>query len=363
MLFQDAFRLIPESRRNLLYVSELREEYHPFLFYMLEKNDTSTIRITLSKESEEINFSTKQLSTKDLIDQIFNKDELVSRTEIGYTSEDENIPDQFLIPEKRIELHELEPHTLFNSLQLKNKAVIEPYPSRDFYISSVLYYAYIPPEYRFKYINWLKDTTKPIERHFIMIYLSGMERRALETDTDEVINEILLLINSHDDTHVLKRCRIAINNIFYYRNELPKLFSLYQANEKIKISNHLLEYFIINRIELKSNDLLSYFNEFGFKVKIIENYEHLFIKALEEILITKYGSKEMPFGSKYSLNKLPKTNRYFSNKKLHETIGNISVYDFSQMPIFSREVSNIYELSYSLFKTLKKLEKNASSND
>lgn len=374
MSFEDVFNQIPEERKQLLFVSDLSEDFSGFLYEIqcrvsgsiIDVNNPQIGALDIIKDQRKyfenwfeklIELKGKPYSDSDYL----NKDRSIMGFEKDLEEGDEKLGQELMnelykrkTPKVKLEIFEFEPHTLFKNFEVDNNKVVDEYPFNDFKLIPTIYYSNLPPIYRFKYLSWLADITQPIGKQYIITYLTGLERRAIESELEPVLEEIILLMNSHKDSLVIKRGKAAINNLCYYKGQLPQLNKLFQENIQVEMSNYLLEYFVINNLDLTPSILLSFYKEFNFQLKIVKGYEKIFLDAIENILLHKFNSNVLPFGSMYDLNDFPKVKMSFSNRILNEEIGGISIFNFMGLDEFRNEVTETFELSYELFKKLKK---------
>lgn len=354
MTSQELISSIPEYRKKLLYFSNLDSRFYDFIRYTIFECEKSSVEFTIIKEENGWSSSHRLKNRNDKIESVYNEYLNVSDNAIVLHQLDEKKPEFNAIPESKLLLIELESHTIFTYFDVEFTSDIINLPTNEYLINSRLYYSLLPPKFRYKYLQWLNDTTCPIERKYIIMYLSGLERRAIEKQYKEAISEIVILLNSHEDTIVQKRCRIAINNIFYVKNDLSGLHSLYKSNSLMLISDHLLEFYISQNLNLNSKDVYNVFIHFKFKLGIMKNHEDIYLKSIENVLMTKYSANEMPFGSEYFLEDIPKSSHYFTNHHLFESIGDISICSFKQLNSFYNDIKSVYDESYVLFKTYQK---------
>ncbi len=253
--------------------------------------------------------------------------------------------------------YEWDSHTIFLELPIKEYYSVDEYLKGDLFLSTS--YRKMYPENRFRYLNWLSDITKPIEKSYIYLYIECLERGGLEKNIEDIIDELRVIKKFHFNINkaIVKKIDSTITLLCFYKKRIDLLFELY-SNEKIdEISSPILYHCHINNIGLHTKDILLILKMLQFKLTIIKGFEVLFHEALSEIFKERYNIQFFPIWNYCKIEHAPIIKKRFSNWNLNTDIGEIVYPELWYEETLNNELTELYHLSYEKFKVLKKNRK------
>lgn len=358
---------IPEKRRTLLYTSDNKAEFIDY------SNSTYKNRFGNSSDSEIIiklsDFGIPEDKIREFIEQK-NKDKTILKEEQSdfipsndfYENEKEDCFDEISInyptnPDLTRPSFEWDRHTIFIDLPIKEYYGENEFLKGDLFLSSD--YKRMYPENRFRYLNWLTDTTKPIEKSFIYLYIECLERRGTENNLDQVIQEFIILKESHLNISkaFIKKIEKAITLICIHNKRYDVLSDLYLKGSLEEISNPILNYYLSNNLGIEPTIMFSILKKLQYKLTIVKGFENLFFDALKEIFTIRYNQSNFPVSQFYSIENAPVIKEKFSNWNLNSDIKDIEYREIWFEESLNNEMNEIYKLSIERLKEHKKKAK------
>lgn len=201
-------------------------------------------------------------------------------------------------------------------------------------------YERLKPIQRYKYLNWLKDISKPIDIGYVFIFYYGLERHIL-------MGEYLKAVK------IISRLQTLFDNgsFLYYSNNALFLASIIHKDEEI------LKYINLDKLDpvllitiktlyelpITPDDIIFLAPSVGWKNKrYIKMYPELFKDTMENLLIEKFNQKY------YIIDK----NKYFSVEESHTlTLANYS-FDYKDRAMNIPNILTEKTVSSELFNLL-----------
>jgi hypothetical protein len=360
---------IPKGRRDLLYYSDIHTDkidysgntfnnrfgQNKFTFRLTDLGFSEEKILELVKEKLELVRGKNNKEIEELPSEFSPINNFYeNETEDYFDDMQPNYPNS---PEFNRPSYEWDSHTIFIDLPIKEYFEVDEYLKGDLFLSTN--YRKMYPENRFRYLNWLSDTTRPIEKSYIYLYIECLERGGLDKNIEEIIDELLLIKKFHFNINkaIVKKIDNTITLLCFYKKRFDLLFELF-TNEKVdEISSPILYYHFINNIGLKTKDILLILKRLQFKLTIIKGFEALFQEALSEIFKVRYNSQFFPINDYCKIDNVPLIKKRFSNWNLNTEIGEIDYPELWYEESLNNELIELYKLSYEKFKVLKKNRK------
>src|SRR5262245_9485615 len=175
--------------------------------------------------------SSEDSGGEDLSEVWFGKRILINIDEIGGKIETSELPAQ-------------EPSTIFVTMPIIRPPIPEEIPRPDYYPT----YAELTPEQKWIYINWLQDTSAPINIGYIFLYYYVLERHLLWGEFDLAFDEILFLRKHHRHSSFLSYSGSALIHSSVFRRRHDRLEELNRSGELFSVGNE--ELFIAHHLGL-----------------------------------------------------------------------------------------------------------------
>ena len=244
-----------------------------------------------------------------------------------------------------------DPSTIYAHLPLIEGYLVENLPH-------LPHYADILPEQRFTYLHWLKNTDKPIDAGYVLLYYYGLERHLLIGNFEKAFFQIIQLRKVHKNCSFQEVSEMALIHSCIWHNRLDMLADLHEKTEMTGFSNtHLL---LAHHLKQAiSVDTLFCIFERAVKLSrkpMKENYL-LFECCTREILNDTYGSDGFPVKG-YDISHIKTAvERRFANYSFPNEIQIVDVPDFFQCEPFITDIAHVFSLSYEKYKKQKALER------
>jgi hypothetical protein len=209
------------------------------------------------------------------------------------------------------------------------------------------------PQNRYRYLDWLIDITKPIERSYVSLYLECLERRGVDNGLDSVLDDLKLLHGCCENSNIRRDIEGVITNLCVIHDTTELLPGLYRDRLLTALTAPILLGYYKSETELTKELILLLMRKLKFKLTAIKDNEQLFLTCLEEELVELYGSNTFPI-HKYSLSVCPVGSVRLHNYNLSEEIGIKTFPEIWYAPNIVGEIEKVYTTVYEVFKERKK---------
>ena len=146
-------------------------------------------------------------------------------------------------------------------------------------------YLGLDPYQRWDYLNWLYDISKSIDIGYVFLYYYGLERHLLMGNFESAFEEIIHLINYHDNKS-FKKYSITALLISCYNTERYNFIKRIPYDPENTDYEFVLLFKAIKNIKILPEEAIGLCNKVGFKNRnYIKKYPELFKKILSEKLL------------------------------------------------------------------------------
>lgn len=145
-------------------------------------------------------------------------------------------------------------------------------------------YSELNPKQRWVYLDWLCDIAKPADIGYVFLYYYGLERHLVMGNFDEAFEEILYLLNYHNNSSFKIYSTTALIISSYHKSKydlIPKIPYDYS-----NINPAILLFKATNNIRLTPEEVIALSNRVNFKNKrYIKKYPERFKNILSEKML------------------------------------------------------------------------------
>lgn len=243
-----------------------------------------------------------------------------------------------------------DPSTIYMGMAVRMPSDSANVPSLGYYPT----YSGLTPEQKWVYLNWLGDITREIDIGYVFIYYYGLERHLLIGEFDAACDEIELLRRHHSNHSFQSYSRSAVLQACILKNRLDRLGELYSKDPPSEYENVDLLIAFKSNSDLSPESLVRISPRVrGINRKYIRSHPEVYVQAVQDVLILKYGQPVFPLASKYRIEDLPKKQEIvFANISFPRELRAPDLPNFYEHIPFIAEVSSIYSESHTLTKQM-----------
>jgi hypothetical protein len=204
-------------------------------------------------------------------------------------------------------------------------------------------YALLTPEQRWIYFDWLQDISKPIHKSYVYLYYYGLERRMLNDDNMDTIDELLFLSKFH---YFIRRDIHSVLLFTYFRSgNIEILKKLHLETVDYPVSNLILILYYSMKRSLTSKDIFELISQYGYvNRRYLKLHPQIYLQELDNYLCEKYDVNGFPFFKYYPLHKFSLEHRYtYLNYSFPDEIRSADIYNIAEFKEFKNDILNIHQ--------------------
>lgn len=219
------------------------------------------------------------------------------------------------------------------------------------YIPYFLEYRELSPKERYKYLNWLKDISQPIDIGYILIFYYGLERHLLTDTYEDALKIIYLLRDTYKD-----------DTLQGYFNKWIALASIFHEDDKALksiewkyIDNDLMFTLkITNDMPIYPDDIIRLSPSVGwFNTRYMYGEDKsLFILTMKNILYEKCGQYFYSIEDDTKITHKHQLKIYFSNSSISSKTHSLFVSDILSEPAINSEIYDLIETTHEKVKEI-----------
>ena len=330
---------IPSRTKSLLYFSIERPQ---------KVGCTASASISL-----EIKINDKSATTDEGLNEIIREEVVkLQKENVPYNDFWKHIKEKMTIEVDCGKSYSEEPSLIYLSLPIIKPAIPREVSNPGYYPC----YALLTPEQKWIYLNWLQDISKPVRKGYVYVYYYGLERRLLQEDNFDAIDELLFLSEHHD---FIKKDAYSAILFSYFRSSNEEILKKVFTNKlDLPINNLMLILYYSKNKSLSSKDIFELVSQYGSINKRYLNYHpQLYLQELDNYLLNRYAEQGFPF-YKRDYYELPlERTKIFMNYSLPEEVREVEIYNIINNSKFVNDITNIHNVVHEKVKTRLKEEK------
>jgi len=214
-------------------------------------------------------------------------------------------------------------------------------------------YARLDTKCRFQYLNWLKDISKETNLSYVFLYYYGLERHLLIGNYDLAVDEIVRLMNYHDQGSFKLYSSVALLAASAFRKRPDILERAPFMLETLSNIGLFLRWQI--RKDLDAKEIMELSNRVGFRKKTyIRNKPEFFLSKLHENVM-EYTRNNGLILESINLDDIPKKHEvYFANTSIPRSIRTILTPQILENEKFKTTIFNLLNSTHEIVKNEKK---------
>lgn len=345
---EDLLNQLPQQRREIIYTSDCTPaNIDPVNRSYRSLSEGDEKRVAFEINIPEIQASTIEAFPDDITDS--DDDSLFENDSDEFWGE-LNTDDTFQMNLTRPSF-EWDRHVVFLRLPVEEYNGQREYLAGDLFLSSN--YRSMYPQNRFRYLQWLADIEKPIERHYISLYLECLERRGIEMGIDFVLDEIKTLLSSQHDKNIKRDLENLITSLFVFHHSEENLAEMFSRQVLTIMNAPIVLGFYKSKQTITPENFTLVLKKLKFKLSIINGNEQLFHESLKQIFLKKYSLDSFPI-FQFEITDSPISHVRMHNYNLASEVGAIQYPELWHAPLINEEIRSVYDQAYEMFKAGKR---------